>query len=324
MNNIKQYLAALIIGKNVISSIQNTIESVKPYCSQIVFVDTGSDDGTPEFVSKMGAEIFFFKWIDDFSEARNFGLKFIRTDWILSIDSDEQLIGDNINNYFDLLQNDSIGGLTVNINNLINPSDTSNYTIHKYTRIFRKHFNIRFKGKIHEQIRDSIENTGFEIIDTDISINHLGYLNNNPQKQIRNLELLNNELRDNDNDVYLKYHLASTEFSMGDLKSARTHFQDILDSSFLSLTQNEMVRIRLAQIALNDNRFEDVFDLLSSPFDDKENEGLRLFVLAAAYMSSNNFKMAKELYENPILQNASSVDKSIVNQALAIINTLQI
>lgn len=324
MNDIKNYFAALIIGKNVIDTLQNTIESVRPYCTQIVYVDTGSDDGTPELAAKLGAELYFFKWNNNFSEARNFGLTFIRTDWVLSIDSDEVFIGDNLSNYLNFIQNQSVGGLTVNIKNYINPSDLSNYTIHKYTRIFRKDSSIRFTGKIHEQIRDSIENKGLEIINTEIYIEHFGYLNNNPEKQQRNLYLLNEELQNDDNNIFIKYHLASTEFSMGDFLNAKKHFQDILDSPLLSLEQNELVRIHLAQIALNNNQFEDVNNLLSYNFELKENQALRIFILAAVNMITHNFEKAKELYENPILQSSSSIDKAIVNQALEIINSIQL
>jgi glycosyltransferase involved in cell wall biosynthesis len=52
---------AAIIVRNEEANILNCLKSVKSFCSQIVVVDTGSDDNTVFFASKFGVDLYFRK-----------------------------------------------------------------------------------------------------------------------------------------------------------------------------------------------------------------------------------------------------------------------
>jgi glycosyltransferase involved in cell wall biosynthesis len=321
MSNLNS-IGAVIIGKNVSDSIENTINSLLSVCSQIIFVDTGSEDGTAEIVTRLGAEIYFFKWNNNFSDARNFGLKFLRCNWALIIDSDEILDLKTFIKYKNLDISDEVGGLNIKIKNYLNREDQTIFQIHHYTRIFRNHPQIQFAGAIHEQIRPAIEKMNLSIIDTEIIIEHYGYQESNPEKKQRNLSLLKEEILHNDNDIFLKYHLATTEFSLGDLENAFLHFKEINDSPLLSTEQQEISHLRLAQIELSKDNVQNVYFWLKDEFENMDNEGLRLFILAAAKMLENKFAEAKMLYLNEKVQKSSLVDKNIINQALEILKTI--
>jgi tetratricopeptide (TPR) repeat protein len=58
---------------------------------EIVVVDTGSEDGSLEVARSFGAAVGEFAWSDDFAAARNAALALVKTEWLLSIDADEEL-----------------------------------------------------------------------------------------------------------------------------------------------------------------------------------------------------------------------------------------
>jgi glycosyltransferase involved in cell wall biosynthesis len=73
-------IGAAIIVKNEANNIKRCLESIKNICKQIVIVDTGSDDTTPIIAANYGADIFFHKWQNDFSDARNFAIGHLYTE----------------------------------------------------------------------------------------------------------------------------------------------------------------------------------------------------------------------------------------------------
>src|SRR6185312_10924815 len=61
-----------------------------------VVVDTGSTDGTRDIAARFGARVFEFPWIDDFSAARNEGLRHATGQWIFWMDADDRLDPPNV------------------------------------------------------------------------------------------------------------------------------------------------------------------------------------------------------------------------------------
>lgn len=312
MNKIS--LAAALITKNAEETIAQTINSITQFCDQIVVVDTGSDDSTPIIASSLGAEVYYFNWNDDFSAARNFSLKFVRKNWVLIIDSDETLDADSFQKNIHLMNDDSIGGINIIIKNYLD-TNLEQFSTHRYTRLFRYHPQIQFSGRIHEQIHNAIENLGFSIVESDIIIHHFGYNIEDPSKKIRNLEILKEESNKSQNDFYLKYHLASTEFSIGNFAHSKKLFEEIAGSNLLSVEQNELTKIRLAQIYLSENNLDVAEQWLDFQSDDDDREGFRQFILGAIKLSKKEFNNARALYSNYKVINSSYVDKKIIEEA---------
>ncbi len=316
-------ISAAIIGKNSIATLEYTLLSLKGICNQVVFVDTGSTDGTPELATRMGAEVYYFEWQNDFALARNFALKFVRNNWVLVIDTDEILSKIDLENIQEKISNNpNIGGFNVEIKNYLHKDDLEQFSTHYYTRLFRKHPSITFVGKIHEQVRNTIENLGLDIDDSDIVIEHFGYIEKSEEKQNRNLEILESEVKQNDSDAYLKYHLAQTEFSMKNFERAKDIFTEIHYSPFLTDEQKAFSRIRLGQILISESKFTEAEKYLLENTEDENLDGLRLFVLAAVKMSLHDFQSANEIYQNSILLKSSYIDKGIVDQAVSAIKQI--
>src|SRR3989339_222145 len=78
-----QTISLCMITKNEGRYLEQCLNSVKEIVDEIIIVDTGSTDKTKEIAKKFKAKIIDFKWIDDFSAARNESLKHATKDWIL-------------------------------------------------------------------------------------------------------------------------------------------------------------------------------------------------------------------------------------------------
>lgn len=85
-------LTLCMIVKNERENLPRCLASAKPYVDEIIVVDTGSNDGTPEIAANYGAQVKYFEWCDDFAAARNYSLSQVSSDWILVLDADEELV----------------------------------------------------------------------------------------------------------------------------------------------------------------------------------------------------------------------------------------
>jgi len=84
-------LSACLIVKNEKDHIRDVLSSLAGF-DEIVVVDTGSHDGTPEIARGFTDLVFAdYAWADDFAAARNHARLKCTGDWILSIDGDEVL-----------------------------------------------------------------------------------------------------------------------------------------------------------------------------------------------------------------------------------------
>lgn len=61
-----------MIVKNEEEMLGQCLDSVNDLYEEIIIVDTGSTDKTKEIAGEYTDKVIDFKWIDDFSAARNF------------------------------------------------------------------------------------------------------------------------------------------------------------------------------------------------------------------------------------------------------------
>lgn len=306
-------LSLVMIVKNAGEQLIRAVNSAKKYCDDIIIVDTGSTDNTPKVALKLGAKLFFKKWADDFSEARNFAIRHALNEWILVLDHDEMLIADSLSRNFNLFNIENIGGIKVNIRNITDGNKTSQ--IHTFTRIFRNRKNIRFSGKIHEQINQAILDEGYEIIESDIEILHYGYNVRNDEKNIRNQEILAIEIDNNPDDDFTKYQYAKTLFAMQKNEEFLDLTNKLLNSNELSDTQKELLSVRQAQAYLSADNYVKVLELSSIELADKDLNGFMKYIRAAALMQNHDFAHAYELYCLPETMSSSMTDNSIIEEA---------
>jgi len=67
-------LSLCMIVKNEENNLLRCLKSVKEIVDEMVIVDTGSTDRTVEIAEGFGANVYYYKWNNDFSAARNFAM----------------------------------------------------------------------------------------------------------------------------------------------------------------------------------------------------------------------------------------------------------
>ena len=84
-------ISLCMIVKNEEDWIAGAVESVRSIVNEVIIVDTGSTDSTPDRIRALGARAISLKWSDSFAHARNISLAEARESWILVLDADERI-----------------------------------------------------------------------------------------------------------------------------------------------------------------------------------------------------------------------------------------
>lgn len=209
-------LSLSMIVKNEENYLRECLESIKDIADEIIIVDTGSTDKTLEIAEEYNSEVYHFNWINDFSAARNYALSKSTGDWILYLDADERLTQESLSELRRLID----GSKKTGIKCLVNSKDSRNKNsqMMKYIRLFKNDSNIKFCGKAHEQIEESLLRYNYNIIDSNIEIIHLGYDVSEEvlrEKAKRNLALLLEDYSIQ-KTPYLAYQIANSYSALGE------------------------------------------------------------------------------------------------------------
>lgn len=70
------------------------IRALRAAFARTCVYDTGSIDGTVSLAKEAGAKVKQGYWDDDFARAKNAAVSMAGTDWVLSVDADERVVGD--------------------------------------------------------------------------------------------------------------------------------------------------------------------------------------------------------------------------------------
>jgi glycosyltransferase involved in cell wall biosynthesis len=84
-------LSLSMIVRNEEARLAACLASVKGFADEMVLVDTGSVDATVAIAEQAGARVERMEWPGDFAPARNHALQYLKGDWVLVLDADEQL-----------------------------------------------------------------------------------------------------------------------------------------------------------------------------------------------------------------------------------------
>jgi glycosyltransferase involved in cell wall biosynthesis len=83
-------VTTVIICKNEVAAIEETIVKALKLSPHVIAVDSGSTDGTLAILERLGVTIVNTTW-QGFGPTKNIGIQHATTDWILSIDADEHI-----------------------------------------------------------------------------------------------------------------------------------------------------------------------------------------------------------------------------------------
>jgi glycosyltransferase involved in cell wall biosynthesis len=180
-------ISACLIAKNEEKWIGECLEHLKPLVTELIVVDTGSQDRTMEIAREKGARVSQIKWENDFSKARNVSLEKATQRWILIIDPDERISPRDFDKIKALTEKKDVMGFTFRTRNYSRNTlasgyrpcskeypeekDYPGYFESPKVRLFQNIPSTRFVGSVHELVESTIQG---KIEDSDVPFHHYG------------------------------------------------------------------------------------------------------------------------------------------------------
>lgn len=247
-------VSACAIMKNEISHVEAWLDNVRVFAQEIIVVDTGSTDGTREFLSKQSdVKVFYSEWQHDFAQAKNVTLQEATGDWLVFTDADECFYQpQNIIEYLEQLdkKSTSIEAIFCPIDNI--DADSNNEIINSdvVPRIIRNHVGIKYMGAVHEQLtkgREPWQDIKYIVADRNLAIRHTGYSTKViPFKYQRNYEILCQVMgKSNKPEMYYGF-LSESLLGMEKYQQALEYAILAMESPYQPTIQKE----RFAQVAI--------------------------------------------------------------------------
>ncbi len=146
-------LTLCVIARDEEDRIETCLASAARVVDDVVVIDTGSRDRTPEIARELGARVIDVPWRDDFSAARNAGLDAARGRWVLFLDADEVLEPAHGQELKRRLLRAEVPAFTVEI---VSPLGNGEEEVAHVTRLVRAFHGIRYEGRVHESVIPSI------------------------------------------------------------------------------------------------------------------------------------------------------------------------
>lgn len=223
-------ISQCMIVKNEEKNIERALSWGRDVMWEQIVVDTGSTDRTAELAESMGAKVYTFPWIHDFSAAKNYAIEQARGEWIAFLDADEYMVPEDARKLFEVLDNpDShrFDGISTGWQQL--DAEGNIFASGTQIRFFRNKPDIRYRRRIHEQLEST---QGRELLIGDavasLSIFHTGYQGEAYARKNqggRNRKLILEELRDNPKDYEMMGYMGDECLEEGDRAGAEQWYR---------------------------------------------------------------------------------------------------
>ncbi len=192
------------IYKDEENLLDGFINKHKDLFEELILVDTGSTDRSNEIVKSHNLKQYFYKWDDNFSNARNASLSFASKPYVIVLDIDEEITSDAVLELKKIIRAEDRDGYSLKQINFSNSNSSKNwkhisqlqseisitlpenlsnksegYITSPLIRVFKNHKGVCFSGTIHEIVGESMDKFNLSSIRTNIPIFHFGWIDEN-------------------------------------------------------------------------------------------------------------------------------------------------
>ncbi len=157
-------LSLCMIVKNEESVLARCLESAKGVADELVIVDTGSTDKTPDIARAYTNHVFSFAWRDDFAAARNASFEKASGDHCMWLDADDVIPADMVPALHALRQRMERENADMVLTKYV-----SGGCVYYRERIIRRSTQFRWQGRVHECIAPH-----GKVLRDDFTVRHLG------------------------------------------------------------------------------------------------------------------------------------------------------
>ena len=304
-----------MITKNEEKYLEQCLNSVKDIVDEVIIVDAGSIDKTKEIAKKLNAKVFDFKWVDNFSIARNESIKHANKEWILVLDADEVIEKQDLIKLKDAVENpeDSVGfsleqrsyinnffeGAVKNDSNFELVKDYQFYIPHFLVRLFKNGLGLHFKHRVHELIEDSIKEKGLNYKKLDIALHHFGSLKNEElisNKAEEYSKIILQQLEEEPESARYNYQAARMYLGRNDFSNALKYFEKTAKIN----PNYKLVFSEIAKIYLQMNDGNRAIEYFKKSMKHNPDNPSPANNLAVVYMSIGKFELAKKILEGQL------------------------
>ena len=324
MGTERKTLSLCMIVKNEEKSLARCLQSVQNLADEIIVTDTGSTDKTVEVAKKFKASVFNFPWKNNFAEARNFSLAHCNSDYVLYLDADEELPPDSVEKIKEILDSEEQKAFLCKIKNIDEFSGRTNFGT--YCRLFPNVEGIQFRGRVHEQIEDSLKEARIEIVDSEIEIVHYGYNiddERKAQKATRNLPLLLEEFEESSSSYYA-YQLGLTYSILEDYRNAEIFFNHAVKANDLADDYKVFSLQFLINFALKRKDYSTAKKLAEEIFEFNIIHPSVYYIVAKVYAVLGNFEKALMYCSTAFEMNSTPFGRRKINLVFEKLNDEEI
>lgn len=210
-------ISLCMIVRNEEEGLDRCLSALKGVVDEFVIVDTGSTDRTKEIAACYTKRVYDFKWIDDFSAARNYSFSKATQDFIMWLDADDTLDEVSVAKLKELKRTlpSYIDRVTMPYNLSYDNSGNVTFSLRRF-RLVRRSRHFQWEGPVHEVLA-----TDGPMFNSEVAISHAKnkeYTDRNLKIYLarekrgesfspRDLYYFGNELRDNrHNEDAIKYY----------------------------------------------------------------------------------------------------------------------
>lgn len=209
-------LSIVMMVKNEEKYLDETLYALndlrKDINTELIILDTGSNDNTVEIAKKYTDKVYFANWNNNFADMRNMSISYASGDWILILDADEKLTNyDKLKDFFYSDNCKKYNSATIQLKNIFDKKEES-YNLSPLLRMFKNIEGFGYDGTIHEQPRYQ-----GPVYNNIAHFDHYGYMYSDEEirqrKTERNIKLLLQEIEKNPSDPYTNYQLGMSYIS---------------------------------------------------------------------------------------------------------------
>ncbi len=233
-NAMSIQLSISLLASDRPAALERCLDSLKPLMmrvpSELIVIATGTDERVRDTAARYTDRVIPFVWCDDFSAARNTGLKAARGEWFMFLDDDEWFEDTKeIEEFFLSGEYRNYGTAFYKVRNYFNWDGIRYFDFHAF-RMAKRTSSISFQNAIHEELVPRVGASRF----FDAYVHHYGYVpgitkadagKKDGGKASRNIPMLLKAIRRNPD--YIKNYIQLTQeyYGEGDLDKAGEYCQ---------------------------------------------------------------------------------------------------
>jgi len=286
---VQMNITVALMVKNEKTNLVETIPFFKEHFEEVLIIDTGSTDGTVEYLKEQNINLLQTKWNYSFADVRNELIKAATGDYILMLDADERINKEFVGQMRATIQSNDLS-YEVKIMNITD--DNKLNSTHINIRLFKNDGNFYYEGNIHEQLKHT---NGHTPKITSLLLRHYGYRSEvirTKGKRKRNMRILQMELKKDPNNAFHNYNMSTELINIKKYNEALLHLKKAAKHSKGKSFESEVYR-NIIYCLVNTKRYAEAEEFARECIKSFQKETRFYFILAQILLKAGRVEDAE-------------------------------